>query len=718
MIIGLGTGEGEPVAGAASGELRLSDVRTRSQLDTLHRSAMGSHQEPPEDMDESLLDVDSETEESVGAAAGDQPGSSMELTPEEKRDGQAEHKSGEEDEGPVYDSDMVSSGHNRPTLVKFKNLDIGTGHATVIAARKAASSRRHLNPSPTTVEQGASRPNFTGGGDERVLRCNIVHNINSRITTSSSFDTKRLVCNTCVSGVHGALAGRDGQPVAMVAADQSFPACVPSTSTGECLRIVRVEDGTLQEILHALADAIGQHKLGTGTIIALGSLSHMAEVGSAQYLTDWVRSRHWLKNRFGEGTVVIPIIPVLSTEWEGRSTVRALLEVLHWFASTTDTEAILMRGLIQGYISTNLLQRSGRGWADGRPCLRAPAGFDTKAFVSLVSEGWGCRPDSIPSLSPAAESECILSFLNVLNDAFGTGLCTAPMTGRRKSDWKIVAEGVAKNRFIVVIGGSNADRLAVRLELEERQVFRLTSPGFRVTKDNVSGLVATIASLDPQPDCLIIQALDNSAFYCLQEDGTLSLPKRSHLDGKYHVEGELRVANEEQTNFLLRSLLPLLRAVPGADVLLVTCLSRYVYSSCCEDSTHVIGRNQPGFKEKLSSGLVAMKRAVRLFVHKEKLTLTRIVDPNTLLEDLDTSQHSDPVHPPSQFYVKLADKLTAILEGEAVETNSRPSEGRPEPDPKRIRLVSSSVTRGRPFQRGRGGGGRRGPWGGRGRRGF
>ena len=119
-----------------------------------------------------------------------------------------------------------------------------------------------------------------------------MHNINSRITTSSSFDTKRLVCNTCVSGVHGALAGRDGQPVAMVAADQSFPACVPSTSTGECLRIVRVEDGTLQEILHALADAIGQHKLGTGTIIALGSLSHMAEVGSAQYLTDWVRSRH------------------------------------------------------------------------------------------------------------------------------------------------------------------------------------------------------------------------------------------------------------------------------------------------------------------------------------------------------------------------------------------------------------------------------------------
>ena len=63
--------------------------------------------------------------------------------------------------------------------------------------------------------------------------------------------------------------------------------------------------------------------------------------------------------------MVIPIIPVLSTKWEGRSTVRTLLEVMHWFVSTTDTEAILMRGIIQGYISTNLSQRSVRGWADG-----------------------------------------------------------------------------------------------------------------------------------------------------------------------------------------------------------------------------------------------------------------------------------------------------------------------------------------------------------------
>ena len=725
MIFGLGPGEGEQAAGAASasatGNRGIGLVRTRSQLES-HRkkSDMEKQQEATEEaMDESLLDEEeSETEgHEAGTAAAAEAVTKPEVSVFE-----SQKASTERTESSVEDDDRVFVDESDLESVKRepKNFDIGNGHATVIAARKAASSRRQLNPSPTTVEQGEGRPSFTWGGDERVLRCNIVHNINSRTTISTSFDIKRMVCNTCVSGTHGALAGRDGQPIAMVAADQSFPACVPSTDSGECLRIVRVEDGTLQEILHALADSIGQHKLSTGTVIALGSVAHMAEVGSAQYLTDWVRSRHWLRSRFGEGIVVIPLVPVVCIEWEGRSTVRSLLEVLHWFASVTDTEAILMRGIIQDFISKHLAQGRGRGWADGRQCLRAPAGFDTKAFVSLVSEGWGCRPESIPPLSPAAESESILSFLNVLNDAFGTGLCLAPMTGRRKSDWKSVTEGVAKRKFIVVVGGSNADRLAERLEMEEWQVFRLTSPGFRITKDSIKGLVSTIASLDPQPSSIIIQALDNSAYYCLREDGSLSLPVRSYTDGKYHVDGELRVANEEQTTFLLRNLTPLLKAVPGAEVLLLTCLTRYANAPCCGDVSHLLGRELPSFKERLSSSLVAMKKTVRFFIHKEKLPQVRVVDPNVLLDEVDTSQHRDPVHPPSAFYAKLAVKVTAMLEGEAVETGSGTRDSRPEPDPKRIRLVSSGGNRGRPFQRGRGGGGggRGGHRGGRGRRGF
>ena len=161
------------------------------------------------------------------------------------------------------------------------DLDIGGAHTTVKAARRAASSRRQLNPFPTVVERASFSTSFTSGGDERILRCHISHNLKERTSTSHSFDTRKKNCTSCVSGAHAALAGGSGQPIVCVAADQSFPACVPATDTNECIRVVRVEDGSLQEVIHALADAVGTSKIGIGTVIALGSISHLAEVGTA-----------------------------------------------------------------------------------------------------------------------------------------------------------------------------------------------------------------------------------------------------------------------------------------------------------------------------------------------------------------------------------------------------------------------------------------------------
>ena len=104
----------------------------------------------------------------------------------------------------------------------------------------------------------------------------------------------------------------------------------------------------------------------------------------------------------------------------------------------------------------------------------------------------------------AGAHECILSLIAMLNDAFGTNLCTTPLLYRKSSDWKAAATTKAKELLIAVVGGSNANRIAERLERDERQVFRLTTPGWRITRGGVESMVNTIASLDPQPDCLVI----------------------------------------------------------------------------------------------------------------------------------------------------------------------------------------------------------------------
>ena len=712
MIIGAGIGEGEQSTGAASTVVAtaaataavastpaltdMASVRTRLQLERCSRSSSEPIRNKEEDIDESLLDEDSESEDRM------QTDEKMEKL--DTKAGSEENISEdvfEADQGDLDEDDVSASAKDIIRVVPAPALNIGSGHSTVKAARRAASSLRQLNPSPNTSEVAKFRTSFTNGGDERILRCNISHNLRDRTSTSISFDTKRQQCNTCVSGAHGALAGRGGRPIVVVAADQSFPACIPATDTGECIRVVRVEDGSLQEVIHALADAVGHHKLGTGTVIALGSISHLAEVGSSQYITDWVRSRNWIKGRFGDSTVVIPLIPVLSHGWDGRSTVRALLEVLHWFMSISDTEAVLMKGIIQLFVDRNLATSTGRGWADGRQCLRAPASFDTKASVSLVSEGWGCRPDAIPALSQAAEQEIILAMIAMLNEAFGTNLCTEPLLYRMGTDWKAAVTNKAKKLFIAVIGGSNANRVAERMEQDGLQIFRLTTPGWRITRQGIEEVVRTIASLDPQPDCLIVQALDNSAFYCLQEDGTLSLPKKSLLDGRYHVKGELKVASEEQTKALLRLLLPLFRAVPGAKLVLVTCLPRYTHAPCCKDSSHMVGMDA-GSSGNILDGLVQMKKHIRSFLAKENLSQLKLVDPIQLMEGVAVEGHVDPVHPPEELYDKLASRLTIVLEGDG---KSSPEAGQ-EPDPKRIRLLSYGTVRGGA----RGGSAQRGGW--------
>ena len=170
-------------------------------------------------------------------------------------------------------------------------------------------------------------------------------------------------------------------------------ACTPSKDNGECMRTVRVEDGSLQDIMYALADTVGNAKLAEGTVILLGSVSYLGEVGTAQYLTDWCKSRWWLKNRFGEGCHILPLMPVPSQDIKGTGLVRSLLETLTWFESQHATETILLRDMLRNYILVHI--RQGTNW-DRQPQWPAVLqgacrpGHQDNCFVGV--RGLGCPP--------------------------------------------------------------------------------------------------------------------------------------------------------------------------------------------------------------------------------------------------------------------------------------------------------------------------------------
>ena len=74
-------------------------------------------------------------------------------------------------------------------------------------------------------------------------------------------------------------------------ADQSFPACFPTGGEGECLKILRLEDGTLSDLTSIFLDTVKHFIVPAGSVVLLHSSSHLAWAGPAAYCEDFVRAR-------------------------------------------------------------------------------------------------------------------------------------------------------------------------------------------------------------------------------------------------------------------------------------------------------------------------------------------------------------------------------------------------------------------------------------------
>ncbi len=90
-------------------------------------------------------------------------------------------------------------------------------------------------------------PGFMAPGDERILRNANMCNMEEKRISSVSFDPVSGRCYTCLNGEHRAWMARDGGPICVVLSDQHFPANIPADSAGECMWILRIENGSLRE---------------------------------------------------------------------------------------------------------------------------------------------------------------------------------------------------------------------------------------------------------------------------------------------------------------------------------------------------------------------------------------------------------------------------------------------------------------------------------------
>jgi hypothetical protein len=544
-------------------------------------------------------------------------------------------------------------------------------YLAIRAGRKAADNTRaignmgHGEGVRVKVEEGG----FCNPNDARIRKTVLRFRNDNMMTVSCSFEPKDMTCSNCLErGRHSVLNGKDGGPVVFVGTDQNFPAVLPSLDEDNCVSIVRVEDGSLRDITWAVIDLLSNIRLPDKTTILLGSMSSLAARGIQTYGEDLVWGIRMIKEKLGERVNASAIPPILINGIESPSLVRSLAEAEIWFEGLKGPDGALLRRT-RGFLLTEIERWSlGRVQSPEEHMVTMPDAVLEYNRVPTALMGWKGVGEQVAPFPQEVEAAQVLIMRDELEKNFG-------VTVTRNFDLRrTVEDGEAAD--YVVIGGSHGGNLARLLLQKGRKVIDLSEKGMRISAEVVEKLERRIAEAgedEPAVDedmVVILWVMDNSLYFVEDEDGARYLPKRGD-DGKYHIEGQLKLATGKQAVKAMEKLLPLLRLLKKNRKLILVPTPRNVCQACCQDKGHCTNRREEGFLSGILGGLKDIRRAIRDACHEWRVANYKVVNGCTLLGLQEDSSYeawegdmgSDPVHLTDQGYGKLAESIFQMAEG-------------------------------------------------------
>jgi hypothetical protein len=154
---------------------------------------------------------------------------------------------------------------------------------------------------------------FKVDGDARCYGAMNFHRTDVKRNVSASV-TVELGCLACDTQHSFRDSINAGTPLVAFLTDQAFPPILPAKDN-KCVVVVRVEDGLLSEIENSFKDIFAEFVrpngfLPTGSVVLLGSVSHMGAKGIDAYAGSLVSCMSSLGALVGAGTEIIPTVPV------------------------------------------------------------------------------------------------------------------------------------------------------------------------------------------------------------------------------------------------------------------------------------------------------------------------------------------------------------------------------------------------------------------------
>jgi hypothetical protein len=382
------------------------------------------------------------------------------------------------------------------------------------------------------------------------------------------------------------------------------------------------------------------------------------------YSNEWKRCRNLLKCRFG-GVMVIPGLPLTGLGIEDRTAIRGLVDIGVWFSVLEEHELKFLRNTRKGWEDIYLGKRKrGAGWSDYRLNIRLPVSLkEGGGTTPSFSEGWGDRQEAIPRLTEAGERYWITMLVDELNRELRFGLARAVSVGRTLLAVRRQEQSVEMGR-VATLGASNAGKTAAALEEAGVSAVRFGRVWWRPTTESVKAVIEEMELELAGSEVLILQCMDNNSFFVLDEEtGSMTLPALGEKN-IYHAAGPLVVAKDQQLDYLLNKLAPIMEWRPEMLIILITPWCRYL-TACCE--AHPKGL-EAAMQEgaTMLRGLGDLRRKVKTWLVFNKHTNVVVLDPlATFKTSSDVSaamaMMADTVHLKDEGYQAVAARCKQII---------------------------------------------------------
>ncbi len=426
----------------------------------------------------------------------------------------------------VYKNLRRPSGDRDPDMRKTAKYD------EIMIQRKIRGKHESVNSGPGV--EGFDCGSFYMAGDNRSLYANMEESTNELLVSSTSFNRFNWECTSC-DVRHDLLPLRherydwEGGRKLFIISDQNMPPMLPSKK-GMCPAVLRIDGGHLRELGTTFLTILGRYAVPEGSVIMIGSLSHLMEEGRVGYAKALVTEQIRFGKAFKNTVHVVPFVPPPLCGKNDPDLMRAILDVAGWLEKAQkwklpDYYADLKLHVITGGEGEDQQQFTTR--------QKLPKSLDAYNDRVYMCHPWDGLQTSLPPMAENTERELITSLLLNIGECFKWSLDPEPALTREFRQLPANSARAGQGAAALIIGGSNANRLTTAFTDLGKRVETISAGGWIVSRDSVDTLLpilrAKIDLLDPEAP-VILWCMDS-----LQTTDSLRRPRGHHQRGGWQV---------------------------------------------------------------------------------------------------------------------------------------------------------------------------------------